>query len=907
MSERSIFLEALEIDDPSERAAFLHGACAGDPALRRRVEELLGAHEHPDEFMRQPAPAIVTTLDSPAASEAPGAVVAGRYKLLESIGEGGMGEVWVADQLEPIRRRVAIKLIKAGMDSRAVLARFEAERQALAMMDHPNIARVLDAGTTADGRPYFVMELVKGVPITKFCDERKLSTRERLKLFVPVCQAIQHAHQKGLIHRDVKPSNVLVELYDDRAVPKVIDFGVAKAVGQKLTEKTLYTGFGALVGTPAYMAPEQATFNALDVDTRADVYSLGVLLYELLSGSPPFEPERLKKAALDEVLRVVREEEPPRPSHRLSTSRAKATIAAVRQSDPEKLTRLVRGELDWIVMKALEKDRARRYETANGLAKDVERYLNDEAVEACPPTLGYRLRKAFRKHRTAAATAAAFAAVLLAGAAVATRQAVRATRAEADARAAEREATADRDRARDAEVKAMRERANTQASLDFLGREILARASPWQVTDRDRELRTLLDRAAAGLESATEQPPLVRASIRHMVGELYIDLGELHKARRHLEQALDVQRRELGEDDPRTLAAMYQLARCLFWGTRYGEAAVVFDRVLERRRRVLGAEDPDTLATLLYAGGCHAAQGRHAAGEALLARASEALARAHPGRHREINGASLFLGLSLAARGELDRAEAQLTATLELARRVLGEDPRTASVMRALARAYVLRGEAARAIPLAEEAVGLYRALMGDQHPFTLTAIRVLAGAYHAGGRYSEAAPLLAEAQAGYRRIAEGDGPREATVLGLLGENLLARGKYPEAESTLRECLGVWDRQAPPGGELHLALSPRGAAREYAFTQCLLGASLLGQKRYPEAERWLLQGYEGLTRQAAAEDAGATPFDRARQLEALAWLVRLYEDGGKPDEAARWRAEMAKYPPRAPAPRPVMN
>jgi serine/threonine protein kinase len=363
----------------------------------------------------------------------------GPYKLLERIGEGGMGEVWVADQLEPIKRRVALKLIKPGMDTRSVLARFEAERQALAVMDHPNISKVLDAGTTADGRPFFVMELVKGTPITQFCDARKLTPKQRLELFIPVCLAIQHAHQKGIIHRDIKPSNVLVELYDDKAVAKVIDFGVAKAIGQQLTEKTIYTGFGALVGTPAYMAPEQATFNALDVDTRADVYALGVLLYELLAGSPPVELERLKKAALDEVLRIVRDEEPPRPSQRLSTSQAKASIAATRQSDPVKLSQLMKGELDWIVMKALEKDRTRRYDSATALAKDVERYLTGDAVEACPPTLGYRLRKAYRRNRPAVRVAGAFVGILLVAVGVSTWLAVKATRAEAVAEEKRRE------------------------------------------------------------------------------------------------------------------------------------------------------------------------------------------------------------------------------------------------------------------------------------------------------------------------------------------------------------------------------------------------------------------------------------------------------------------------------------
>ncbi len=333
-----LFLNAVGRQDSAERAAYLDAQCGEDADLRRRVEVLLAAQPKVGRFLEPPADLDRTgdyqaRTTNPESTSAVGDRV-GPYKLLEKIGEGGMGEVWVADQLEPIKRRVALKLIKPGMDSRSVLGRFEAERQALAVMDHPNIAKVLDAGTTPDGRPYFVMELVKGTPITDFCDARKLTPKQRLELFVPVCQAIQHAHMKGIIHRDIKPSNVMVELHDDRAVPKVIDFGVAKAIGQQLTEKTIYTGYGALVGTPAYMAPEQASFNALDIDTRADVYALGVLLYELLAGSPPIEKERLKLAALDEVLRIVRDEEPPRPSARLSTSQAKASIAATRQSDP---------------------------------------------------------------------------------------------------------------------------------------------------------------------------------------------------------------------------------------------------------------------------------------------------------------------------------------------------------------------------------------------------------------------------------------------------------------------------------------------------------------------------------------------------------------------------------------------
>jgi len=411
-----LFLNAVG-QGPAERMAYLDAQCGGDDDLRRRVEVLLEAQPNVGGFLEPHVDLTGAYQPKPMTPEPTSAVGdrIGPYKLLEKIGEGGMGEVWVADQLEPIKRRVALKLIKPGMDSRSVLGRFEAERQALAVMDHPNIAKVLDAGTTTDGRPYFVMELVKGTPITEFADARKLTPKQRLELFVPVCQAIQHAHMKGIIHRDIKPSNVLVELHDDRSVVKVIDFGVAKAIGQQFTEKTIYTGFGALVGTPAYMAPEQASFNALDVDTRADVYALGVLLYELLAGSPPIEKERLKKAALDEVLRIVRDEEPPRPSARLSTSQAKASIAATRGSEPAKLSQLMKGEIDWIVMKALEKDRARRYETANGFAADVQRYLCGEQVQAVPPSLGYRLRKFTKRHKARIASGVFVGLALLVG------------------------------------------------------------------------------------------------------------------------------------------------------------------------------------------------------------------------------------------------------------------------------------------------------------------------------------------------------------------------------------------------------------------------------------------------------------------------------------------------------------
>jgi WD40 repeat protein/serine/threonine protein kinase len=431
MTEASLFAAALEKVTPEERSAYLVSACAGDEKLRRRVEILLRAHAEPDEFLDRPRPK--GTVDYEPIGERPGTMI-GPYKLLQQLGEGGMGVVYMAEQEQPLRRRVALKIIKPGMDSAQVIARFEVERQALALMDHQNIARVLDAGTTDSGRPYFVMELVHGVPITQYCDANKLSPRQRLELFIPVCQALQHAHQKGIIHRDLKPSNVMVTLHDGQPVPKVIDFGVAKATEQRLTERTLFTQYGTIVGTLEYMAPEQAEMSGLGVDTRSDIYALGVLLYELLTGTTPLERGRLRGAAYDEMLRLIREEEPPRPSRRISTSGDRlATISAERNTEPTQLSRLLHGELDWIVMRCLEKDRTRRYDTASSLARDLQRYLADEPVEACPPSAGYRLRKFARKNKKLFATAAAFAALLLLGVTASTWQAVRATQAEAEA------------------------------------------------------------------------------------------------------------------------------------------------------------------------------------------------------------------------------------------------------------------------------------------------------------------------------------------------------------------------------------------------------------------------------------------------------------------------------------------
>jgi serine/threonine protein kinase/WD40 repeat protein len=481
MNERSIFMEALNFDEPREREAYILKACGGDERLRARIEALLRRHQADDELVldRMPGVDLSVTDDLTEQVEEPNTSI-GPYKLREQIGEGGMGIVYVAEQTQPVRRKVALKIIKPGMDTKQVISRFEAERQALAMMDHPNIAKVHDAGTTGSGRPYFVMELVRGIPITDYCDREKLSIPERLELFVPVCRAVQHAHQKGIIHRDLKPSNILVTVIDGAAVPKIIDFGVAKAMGQSLTERTIYTAFHQFVGTPLYMSPEQADLSGTDVDTRSDIYSLGVLLYELLSGTTPFDQDTFRTAAFDEMRRIIREQEPPKPSTRLSSLGAtQATISANRKADPRRLARAVRGELDWIVMKALEKDRRRRYETANDFAADVVRYLTDQPVQACPPSARYRLGKFARKHRAALLAGAMVAMALVIGTVIATWQAIKATRAqslaarllvaEAEARskavAAERLAQENEKRAREQELLARRRYYASQINL----------------------------------------------------------------------------------------------------------------------------------------------------------------------------------------------------------------------------------------------------------------------------------------------------------------------------------------------------------------------------------------------------------------------------------------------------------
>jgi eukaryotic-like serine/threonine-protein kinase len=731
---RAVFLEALALTAPDERARYLDAACRDKPELRQRIEALLRAREQAGEFLRQDALGGDLNCIEFSIAEGPGTVI-GRYKLLEQIGEGGFGVVFMAEQLEPIRRRVALKIVKPGMDTKQVIARFEAERQALALMDHPNIAHVFDAGATETGRPYFVMELVHGVPITQFCDANDLTPHERLKLFLNVCEAVQHAHQKGIIHRDLKPSNILVTLHDGKPVPKVIDFGTAKALQHPLTEKTLFTAYGKLIGTPQYMSPEQAELSGLDVDTRADIYALGVLLYELLTGTTPFEAEQLRTAAFEEMLRIIRQEEPPKPSTRVSTLGARATeIARHRQVDPDLLQRSLRGDLDWIVMKALEKDRARRYETANSLLEDIQRHLNHEPVKAGPPGAGYRTRKFIRRHRMAVAVTAVITCALAIGLTASLIGFAQARQ--------------ERNRAVAAEAKAQNEAAIAEAINQFLQEDLLGQASAYDQPDRDVKLRTLLDRAAENVETRFQDKPLVGAEIRLTLSVVYGSLGEFTNARVHLDRALDIYRQRLSPEDPRLLKARRQEVCQLQYENRFPESQALVEQLLPLQRRVLGAEHSITL------------------------------------------DAMQDLAIAYRCQLKLTEAQMQIEEVLSLRRRVSGVEHRvTLDCMLELAMVHDLQGRLAEAQKLQEEVLSVSRRRFVPHHSTRLWALCFLAGTYQRQGRLAEAQQLFEEALAGRRRAL---GPEHPDTLGSMFElasTLSQQGKWVEARKLYEEAV----------------------------------------------------------------------------------------------------------------------
>ena len=651
-----------------------------------------------------------------------GAVI-GRYHLLQKIGEGGMGEVWLAEQKEPVRRRVALKLIKAGMDTREVVARFESERQALALMDHPAIAKVFDAGSTPQGAPYFVMEYVAGVPITTYCDNHRLSTRERLELFMHVCEGVQHAHQKAIIHRDLKPSNILVTEVDGHPAPKIIDFGVAKALTQKLTADTMFTRVGALIGTPEYMSPEQALSSGEDIDTRTDVYSLGIIFYELLAGVHPID---LRKVAFEEFLRRLREDDPPKPSTKIRTQdpATSTDLARKRHTEPPALIKQMRGELDSIALKALEKDRSRRYGSPSDFALDIARYLNNEPVLAVPPSVAYRARKFARRYRVALVTACAFALVLIAAAVISIRQSIRANK----------------------------EAAVAQAVNDFLQNDVLAQASasnqagPSAKPDPDLKVRTALDRAAQRITGKFDRQPEVEASIRDTIGQTYIDLGLYPEARKQLERALDLHRRVLGAENPKTLKTMSRLGRTAELQGKYAEAETLLGRALEIERRVLGPEHPDTLSTMNNLASDYYYQGKYAQAEALDSQTLEIRRRVLGPEHPDTLGSMNNLADVYGAQGKYAQAEALDSQTLEIRRRVLGpEHPGTLASMNNLAIVYYFQGKYAQAEALDSQTVEIERRVLGPEHPSTLTTMNNLAGDYYSQGKYAQAEALYSQ------------------------------------------------------------------------------------------------------------------------------------------------------------------
>jgi non-specific serine/threonine protein kinase/serine/threonine-protein kinase len=661
-----------------------------------------------------------------SASEIRPAEFLGSYHLLQRVGEGGMGEVWLAEQTAPVRRRVALKVIKAGMDTAQVVARFEAERQALALMDHPSIAHVFDAGTTPLGRPYFVMEYVQGDPIGAYCARHKLTLPERLQLFIQVCEGVQHAHQKGIIHRDLKPSNVLVMLQDGHPVPKIIDFGVAKAVTHNLIDRPLHTEIGALVGTPEYMSPEQADVSGLDVDTRTDVYALGVLLYELLTGVLPFEPAALRARGVDEIRRTIREVDPPKPSTRVAVRTADG---GARTSESTRLTGQLRGDLDWITMKALEKDRTRRYETANGLAMDLRRHLAGDPVLAAPPSTLYRVTKFSLRHRVGVVAALGTLLLLLIFAVSMSLQARRIAR--------------ERDRANAQAARADREAAAARQVSDFLV-GLFAVSDPSEARGNQITARAILDKGAREIDQTLRDQPELQARLQTTMGSVYSNLGAYAAARPLLEQAVATSRRVLGDDASPTLKAIDALADLDWYEGRYRDAEPLYVELIERFRRVLGPEHQETLRA-------------------------------------QYDLASLFV-----ADQRLAEAEQLSQATLQIQTRVLGRQHRdTLSTLGNLQATYFRQGRFAEAEPVAREVLDGERRLLGEMHPSTLTSRHNLATICEKLGKGEEAEQQFLTALSGKRRVLGDLHPSTLITLSRLASMYTNQGRFAEAEAQL--------------------------------------------------------------------------------------------------------------------------
>jgi len=866
-------------------------------------------------------------------NEGPGGYI-GPFKILQQIGEGGFGVVFEAQQDRPVKRRVALKVIKHGMDTREVIARFEAERQALALMDHPHIARVLDAGATGSGRPYFVMELVKGEPISSYCDKHALSIGERLKLFEQVCAAVQHAHTKGVIHRDLKPSNVLVSGQDGAAFAKVIDFGIAKATSGRLTDKTLFTELHQMVGTPLYMSPEQAE-GSTDIDTRTDIYSLGVLLYELLTGTTPFESDTLRTAPYAEVQRIIREVEPLRPSARLSASATTLSgVATARGMEPRKLTRLVRGELDWIVMKAIEKERARRYETVNGLAMDVHRYLAGQPVLAAPPSKIYRLRKFIRRNKIAVGAALLVAASLFIGIIGFAWQAriaqARATELEqvskfqADMLGQVDPTAAGILLSKDVQAKFAEALRKADAAEADRNAQVDTFAKQWQhvnATDAARDLidRTILKPAVQAIDQQFKDQPVVDAALRQVLADRYAGMG-LYEAALPLQQrALESRRRVLGEQNPDTLKSINRLGNLLQDEGKLAEAEPYLREALEKRRRLLGEEHPDTLESINALGVLLAAQGKLDDAEKYyreaLAKRRRVLGEEHPGTLEVIANLSALLQ----AQGKLSEAEPLLREALEKHRRVLGEEHKdTLDLISNMGMLLRAQGKLVEAEPYLRDALEKHRRVLGEEHPNTLGSINNMCVLLQSQGKLSEAEPFCREALEKYRRVLGADHPNTLACIGNLGYVLQSQGKLGEAEPLLHEALAANRRvlgdehqntlistinmaslnvAEGKSAEAIALLMPAEAAIRKTFTGAnafrlakflvILGKARAGLSQYETAQANLLEANEIL-----AQSAGSPP---KYTLDCLQAIIDLYAAWNVADPGKGYDAKATEW------------
>jgi tetratricopeptide (TPR) repeat protein len=798
----------------------------------------------------EPAPpplSELSTLDQTAPSSASSV---GRYKLLQRIGEGGMGEVWLGEQTEPVRRQVALKVIKAGMDTAQVVARFEAERQALALMDHPTIATVFDGGTTPQGRPYFAMEYVKGEPITAYCDRHRLSTAQRLELFMQVCEGVQHAHQKGIIHRDLKPSNVLVAIQDDRPVPKIIDFGLAKATSQHLTERSLFPALGVLIGTPEYMSPEQAEMGSLDIDTRTDIYALGVLLYELLTGSLPFDRKELRQAGLSEIQRIIREKEPPRPSTRITQLGPASTEAATnRHTEPRRLAGQLRGDLDWITMRALDKDRTRRYQTANAVAADVRRHLNSEPVSAGPPSAAYRAGKFARRHRFGVVAATTLVLLL---AAFATTMVVQVRRTARERDKAERLAT-------------------------FMV-DLFKVSDPSEARGNTITAREVLDKGVERIEKELNEDPETKATLMEAMGNVYEALGLYGSAKPLLEAALDLRVRFLGRKHPAVADSMSSLGWVLLRTGEYDRAEPLLRDALSLRRAALGDDSPKVAWSLGNLGNLRAAKHDYAGAEPLF-RDALAINRKFPGKDdKDLSWSLGNLADVLLLKGDLAGADPLFREALALDRKRLGDShPDVAMDLNNLAALLHEKGDYAAAESMYREAVAAKTKILGKEHPDLAMTLNNEAELLQDMGECGEAVPLYSEALTICRKALGNAHKETALVVARLAGALACDGRPGQAVPLAREGARSLEGQLPVDDA------------DRAEGESILGYCLGKLRQYPEAEPLLLSSYKVLL----SKEPG-----RLRTRRAGDAILGLYEAWGKPEKAKEWRAKLAAQTPR---------